>query len=248
MGDGSARSPGEAGGGRIIDLPELRDRRHVFRDREHAGQVLAGMLADLRGSDALVFAIPAGGVPVAARLAEALGLALDVAVVSKITLPWNTEVGCGAIAFDGSMLLNEGLIAQVGLSQADLRTVITRTREKVRRRVALLRQGRPWPDLSDRLALVVDDGLASGYTMQVAIQALRRLGAERIYVAVPTAHRQAAQWIAMQTQALYCANLRGGWGFAVAEAYAQWTDVDEDEVLRFLGSHSGRGAATTPEP
>lgn len=236
-----------SGRGRIVDLPELRDRRHVFRDREHAGQVLAGMLAELRGSNALVFAIPAGGVPVGASLAQALGLELEVAVVSKITLPWNTEVGCGAVAFDGSVLLNEDLVAQVGLSQADLRRAIARTRDKVTRRVALLRKGRAWPDLRDRLSVVVDDGLASGYTMQVAVQALRRVGGERIFVAVPTAHRRSAQWIASQVEALYCANLRGGWGFAVAEAYAQWTDVDEAEVLRFLGRLPVRATGRAPE-
>jgi len=236
-----------SGRGWIVDLPELRDRRHVFRDREHAGQVLAGMLAELRGSNALVFAIPAGGVPVGASLAQALGLELEVAVVSKITLPWNTEVGCGAVAFDGSVLLNEDLVAQVGLSQADLRRAIARTRDNVTRRVALLRKGRAWPDLRDRLSVVVDDGLASGYTMQVAVQALRRVGGERIFVAVPTAHRRSAQWIASQVEALYCANLRGGWGFAVAEAYAQWTDVDEAEVLRFLGRLPVRATGRAPE-
>src|SRR3989344_8560714 len=101
--------------GKIFDLPEMRNRGQVFRDRTQAGDVLARMLGALRGTDALILAIPAGGVPVASGVANQLNLPLDLAVVSKITLPWSPESGYGAVAFDGAVRLNQELIAVLGL-------------------------------------------------------------------------------------------------------------------------------------
>ena len=94
----------------ILEIEKLRDRTGLFADRYEAGQVLSGLVGQLDLQHPLVFAIPAGGLPVAVPLAEALNCQLDVAVVSKITLPWNTEAGYGAVAFDGSYLLNEAMI------------------------------------------------------------------------------------------------------------------------------------------
>src|ERR1035437_450334 len=91
----------------VHEISSLRDHAPVFRDRAHAGEVLAGMLDAYRGGSALVLAIPSGGVPVAAEIAHRLGLALDVAVVSKILLPWTTEAGFGAVAFNGSVWIND---------------------------------------------------------------------------------------------------------------------------------------------
>lgn len=219
---------------RLHELPELHDRTHVFRDRLHAGAVLAGMLAPYRGGDAIVLAIPAGGVPVAGELARRLELPLDVAVVSKLTLPWNSEAGFGALAFDGSLRLNESLVASVGLRVDQIAAARAQAEKKVARRVRLWRGDRPFPDLKNRTAMVVDDGLASGFTLQVAIEALRGQGAQRIVVAVPTAHTDSAVRIAVLADALYCPNLRSGLRYAVADAYEEWRDVDESEVPRLL--------------
>lgn len=219
-----------------VDLPELRDRIAVFRDRGHAGAVLAKMLNEYSGSDALVMAIPAGGVPVATVVAEELGLPLDIAVVSKITLPWNTEAGYGAVAFDGTARLNHDLVARIGLSEAEIEEGIERTTAKVARRVKSLRGKRPLPDLSVCEVILVDDGLASGFTMRVAVEALRKRSAARIIVAVPTAHSHSVEKVAAEVESLYCANIRGGWSFAVADAYVHWSDVGEEEVAAILAS------------
>src|SRR3972149_7527951 len=120
---------------RVFDLPDMRNRGRVFRDRTQAGVVLASMLGEYRGTDTLVLAIPAGGAPVAAEIAKRLGLARDLAVVSKITLPWNTESGYGAVAFDGSVRLNRDLIAALGLPEAAVQEGIARTKDKGARRV-----------------------------------------------------------------------------------------------------------------
>ncbi len=219
---------------RIIEREELRGREGVFADREDAGRTLAEMMEDLAGSDALVLGIPAGGVPVAAPMAEELGLDLDVAVVSKITLPWNLEAGYGAVAFDGSVRINEPLVRRLGLSEADVEQGIARTREKVRRRVEELRGERMFPELSGRPVVLVDDGLASGFTMLTAAQAVREHDPAQLIVAVPTAHRESIDRVLEEIDCIYCANIRAGIRFAVASAYLHWYDVSLDEVRQIL--------------
>jgi len=214
----------------IIERPELRDRVRVFRNRQHAGEVLAEMLSSYSKTDAIVLAIPAGGVPVAAAIAERLRIPLDVAVVSKITLPWNTEAGYGAVAFDETMRLNEVLVEHLGLTEEQIQQGIAQTTQKVLRRAKRFRGDRPFPDLAKRQAILVDDGLASGFTMLKAVEALRKAGARHICVAVPTGHASSLPRMAQEAEALYCANIRGGFSFAVADAYEQWTDVTEEEA------------------
>lgn len=208
----------------------------MFRDRAHAGEVLAGMLEAYRGSGALVLAIPAGGVPVAAEIARRLGLALDVAVVSKILLPWTTEAGFGAVAFDGSVWIKEEDVRDYHLSRADVQRSTASARDKVERRLKRLRGERPLPSFAARPLIVVDDGIAAGSTLRTAIAALRRQGASEIVVAVPTGHLRSVQIIAELADAVYCANIRGGSRYAVADAYAEWRDLDEDEVAAILAS------------
>jgi putative phosphoribosyl transferase len=215
------------------DRRELRDRSRVFRDRAHAGIVLAEMLAELRGDDARIFAIPAGGVPVAAALARALDLPLGVAVVSKVTPPWNSEVGYGAVAFAGSVLLNEPLIQAFGLTRPEVEEGVAATREKVARRVVAL-GGEVTAETVGKTSVLVDDGLASGFTMRAAIRALRRVGALRIVIAVPTGSLRTVRLLEPEVDELYCANVRGGQSFAVADAYEHWADVAESEAAALL--------------
>lgn len=218
--------------GNVIELPEFRDRVRVFRDRAHAGEILAGMLDEYKSSRILVMAIPAGGIPVAAVLARKLVLPLDVAVVSKITLPWNTEAGYGAVAFDGTIRLNRDLLPRLGLSEQEVEAGKAATTGKVEHRVEKFRGKRPYPDLIREKVILVDDGLASGFTLLVGVEALKKSGAQEITVAVPTGSASAVRRVAMEVDRLYCVNIRGGWSFAVADAYERWTDVSEEEALR----------------
>ena len=218
----------------LIDLPEFREQTHVFKDRTHAGQVLAEMLEAHDTQGGIILAIPAGGVPVGVVMAEKTGLDFDVAVVSKITLPWNTEAGYGAVAFDGTVKLNKDMLRRISLTAEEVKQGIQKTTAKVARRVTKLRGVQPLPDLGNRSAILVDDGLASGFTMRVAVVALRNAGADRIVVAVPTGHRHSAEMIACEVEALYCANIRGGFSYAVASAYRRWSDVAEEEVVKII--------------
>lgn len=220
----------------VVDRPELRDRVGVFRDRDHAGRVLAEMLPDDAVHDALVLGIPAGGVPVAAAICRARSLVLDVAVVSKITLPWNTEVGYGAVAFDGTVRLNQAMIARSRLTRLEIDAGIAATLAKVTRRGRRLRKGREPLDISGRRIVLVDDGLASGVTMRVAVAAVSRLAVADLMVCVPTGHADTVMSLASEVGVLYCANVRAGPRFAVASAYRRWTDVDENDLPGFLAS------------
>lgn len=218
----------------VVDLPELRDRIAVFRDRDHGGEILAKMLKDHTGGDATVMAIPAGGVPVAKVMAERLNLPLYLAVVSKITLPWNTEAGYGAVAFDGTVRLNDNLVARFGLNKEQIQEGIAKTSQKVAKRVKNLWGAGTWPGFSGQEAIVVDDGLASGFTVLVAIEALKKTGIGSLNIAVPTGYESSIRRIAREVDTLYCANIRGGFSFAVADAYVKWSDVGEGEVANLL--------------
>lgn len=215
----------------VFEIAEMRDRIAMFRDRRHAGRILAGLIGK---TDATIMAVPAGGVPVAAVTAEILQCPLDLAVVSKITLPWNSEAGYGAVAFDESVQLNRDLLERIGLGPEQVEEGIRRTREKVRRRLRNLRGDETISGLRDRPVIVVDDGLASGFTLRTAVAALSTAGARPISVAVPTGHASAVADIAGRVAAVYCCNIRGGRRFAVAEAYEKWYDVTEEEVAQIL--------------
>lgn len=220
--------------GPIYDITSLRDRSPVFRDRRHAGAVLAERLEALRGSAAIVLAIPAGGVPVAAEIAHRLGFPLDVAVVSKILLPWTTEAGFGAVAFDGTVWVDQEAVQRHALKRDEVERCTAQARAKVERRVGALRGERPFPTLAGRTTILVDDGIAAGSTLRTAISALRARGASDIVVAVPTGHSESVQRIAALADVVYCPNIRGGYGFAVADAFEAWEDVDEATVRASL--------------
>lgn len=221
------------------DEPSLRDRARVFANRADAGQRLAGMLHEFRGSGALVAAIPAGGVPVAAEIAAGLDLELDVLPVSKILLPWNTESGFGAVAFDGSAWVDERTVLRLGLSPDTVEQSTEQARAKVERRLTSLRGDRPLPELDGRTVLAVDDGIAAGSTLRVAVAAIRRLGADRVVVVVPTGHAGSVAAIAELADETWCANVRGGFSFAVADAYERWRDVSDQEIMGLLKRLTG---------
>ncbi len=220
--------------GKILDDPALRNRTYVFADRAQAGKRLAKMLENYRGKPLKLFAIPAGGVPVAAAIARFLSVPLDLIIVRKIQLPWTTEAGFGALDPDGTPLFNEALLSHYPLSPQQISQQVAKTLANLKEREEHLRGGRPYPDLAGATTIVVDDGLASGYTMQAAVRFLKKKGAGPLIVAVPTALDRTAQVLLPLVDLLVCPNLRGGVSFAVAEAYENWYDVEQEEVLEIL--------------
>lgn len=219
------------GKGKIIELPALHNRVRVFKDRRRAGGELARMLGPYITPDCIVFAIPSGGVPVAVEISRELGAPLDVFPVSKITLPWNTEAGYGAVAFNGVARFNRALISRLSLSEDEVREGSRATLEKVRRRAAKFRGDKPLPTLSGRTAILVDDGIASGFTILTGVEALRSMDPDRVLTAAPTGSMESVGLVASQSNLLFCANIREGLTFAVADAYEEWSDIEEDDAV-----------------
>lgn len=222
--------------GKIIELSEYRDRINVFSDRAHAGTVLGNMLEPYKNSDATVLGILAGGVPVAIKIAELIAAKFQIEIVSKITLPWNTESGFGAIASDGTVCMNQSLIKAIGLDDEQIQSCIDKTREKINKRIQRFRKWNRIYALDNRPVILVDDGIASGFTLGVAIESLKKSGVDQLIVAVPTGHDNSLLRLIEHVDYIYCANIRSGHSFAVADAYQRWTDVSEYEVENMLES------------
>lgn len=226
----------------LIEDPSLRNRSYIFADRIAAGRRLAHYLTNYQGVDGMVLAIPAGGVPVAAEIARSLKLPLDLLVVRKIQIPWNTEAGFGALAPDGQVFLNETLVRALELRQEQIEAQLNATRQVLEQREQLFRGGRPYPELRGKVAIVVDDGLASGYTMLAALKFLARQQPAKAIVAVPTGLLDTIEFIGPAAAAVVCLNVRTRRPFAVAAAYRQWYDLSDAEVLTLLREFQGGGA------
>jgi len=220
----------------LIEDRSLRDKVYVFKDRKEAGWLLAQKLLKYKDIDGIVLGIPSGGVPVAAGIAKALGLPLDVIIVRKIQLPDNTEAGFGAVGPDGEVSLNTNLVSQLRLTEEEVKKQIQITVDTIKRRNGLFREGRPFSLLKDKVVIIVDDGLASGYTMLSAVDFIKRHKPEKVVVAVPTAPKGTVDLILPQVDELVCLNVRSGFTFAVADAYEKWYDLEDEEVISILRS------------
>lgn len=206
----------------------------VYRDRDEAGEILARQLAKFRWKDPVVLAIPNGGIPVGLRIHERLGGGFGLVVVRKLHIPWNREAGFGAIAPDGTVAFNEPLRASLALSPEQERAVIKEERAEIARRIA--KYGATEPDVAGHAAILVDDGLASGYSMLVAANYVRKRAPAEVVVAVPTGSTDAVARVRPAVDQLVCPTTRAGPVFAVADAYREWRDLDDDEVVGLLGT------------
>lgn len=205
-----------------------------YRDRRDAGKALAGTLAVLRGSGAVVLAIPRGGIPVAVEVARALGSRLDIVVPRKLPIPGNTEAGYGAVTEDGSLVLNEPLVGQLGLLSAQIERDAEAVRAEVRRRQAVYRAILDPSPVEGKTAVIIDDGLASGYTMLAAIESLRRQGAKTIVAAAPVASSSAWELVNAAADEVACPIVSYRYPFAVASFYRHWRDLTDEEVIADL--------------
>lgn len=218
----------------FVEDSALRDKKYVFKDRRDAGQLPARKLIQYKDTGALILAIPSGGLPVAAEIAAALSMQMDIIIVRKLQIPYNPEGGFGAMGPDGEVIFNEELLKQLGLTEEAVKSQVKKTREVIRKRDCLFRKGRPFPACKDRSVIIVDDGLASGYTMLAALKDVRKKMPSRLIAAVPTGPERTIRKIMSETDEVICLNVRSGFSFAVADAYRNWFDLTDEDVLKIL--------------
>ena len=184
----------------------------LFTDRADAGRQLAARLGHLRGEPVVVLGLPRGGVPVALEVAQALGAPLDVIVVRKLGVPFQPELGMGAVGEDGVRVINREVIQAARVPAEELAAVQAREQANVDARAARYRARRPREPLAGRTAVVVDDGIATGSTARAACQVARAHGAARVVLAVPVAPR--------------------GWQARIASAPTNWSAWIPRDVFR----------------
>jgi len=205
-----------------------------FRDRVHAGRELAGLLAHYaHRPDVIVLGLPRGGMPVAAEVARALGVPFDVFLVRKLGVPGHEELAFGAIAQGGVQVLNNSLIADLDLPPSAVEHVAARERTELERRDELYRGGRPFPILHDRTVILIDDGLATGATMEAAVIALRRLDPARVVVAAPVGARETCDRLSGIGDEVVCAATPDPFD-AVGAWYDDFSQTTDDEVRALL--------------
>jgi predicted phosphoribosyltransferase len=217
--------------GKLLERKDLRNRYGVFADREGAGELLAEFVEREGVALDSILAIPNGGVAVGYRAALRLGVPLAVAVVRKITYPWTTEAGFGAVSWLGDVVVDERVARALG--EGEFRRCLERAERSVRERARIFADYLPG-DLNGKRVAVVDDGLATGYTMLAAVKAARKLGAREVVAAAPTASLDAVQLLLEHADLLVVLNLREDYPYAVADAYARWWDLTESEALAYL--------------
>jgi predicted phosphoribosyltransferase len=204
-----------------------------FVDRIDAGRLLGQALVHHRGTAALVLGLPRGGVPVAAEVASALDAELDVLVVRKLGVPGHEELAMGAVAAGGLRVLNDDVLTRLDLPEAAVERATAAAAQVVAEREQAYRGDRPAPRLQDRRVVLVDDGLATGATMRVAVQAVVAAGASPVVVAVPVAPPSACEALRPLADEVVC--LRTPASFvAVGAWYDDFSETTDDEVRSAL--------------
>jgi putative phosphoribosyl transferase len=220
----------------------------MFVDRREAGERLAEALLGFASEDPVVLGLPRGGVPVAAEVASALHAPLDVLVVRKLGCPWQPELGVGAIGEGGVRVVNASLIEMLNISQEQLDQIVAREESEVARRVHRYRGDRLPVGVEGRTVIIVDDGLATGFTAQAGIEVVRHLGARRVVLAVPVAPREgleqlravADEAVALETPDPF---------FGIGQFYLDFAQTSDEEVTDLLGQsrvrsrHEGPGGS-----
>ncbi|WP_405411134.1 phosphoribosyltransferase family protein [Streptomyces decoyicus] len=219
----------------------------LFTDRADAGHRLAEALQHLRGEEPIVLGLPRGGVPVAFHVARALQAPLDVIVVRKLGVPYQRELGFGAIGEGGVRVISDDIVRRGRLEQADLAAVEHAEAAELARQAERFRAGRPRLDLSGRTAIVVDDGIATGATAAAACEVVRAHGAARVVLAVPVAPPDAAERLRASTDEFVCLSTPFAFS-AVGEWYRDFSQTPDDEVVSLLAQAAAGPGPDAPAP
>jgi predicted phosphoribosyltransferase len=216
----------------------------TFNDRREAGRKLAEALRHYRGKDAVVLALPRGGVPVAAEVAASLNAPLDLLLVRKVGVPWQPELAMGAV-IDGAepiTVRNEDIIGLANVTEGDFDAAAQRELAEIERRRKRYIGERPRPVIKDHVAIIIDDGIATGATVRAAIRGLKRKGPEKVVLAVPVAPPNALEELRGEVDEVVCLEAPEMFR-AISLYYRSFEQVSDEEVTRILDS--ARAATTS---
>lgn len=216
----------------------MDDDYQAFIDRRHAGRVLASRLTKYAGrNDVVVLGLPRGGVPVAYEVASALGAPMDVFLVRKLGTPGHRELAMGAIASGGIRVINEDVVQWYGISASAIDRIAREEHEELDRRERAYREDRPVSDLTDKIVIVIDDGLATGSTMRAAAQAVRARRPARTVIAVPVGAPQTCTELSAVADEVICARMPEPFS-AVGQWYVNFDQTSDEEVRELLQKSS----------
>jgi predicted phosphoribosyltransferase len=216
-----------------------------FADRVDAGKRLAEALADFHGKNAVVLAVPRGGVVVGYEIAAALVLPLDVIVPRKLGAPDNPELAIGAVAEDGSTVLDESVVTYLGVNKGYIEEESARQREEITRRMTIYREGAAAAEVKGKIVIIVDDGIATGSTMKAALVSVKNRGAKSVVVAVPVGPPNTIQELRRLADRVVCLYMPEYFE-AIGQFYEDFSQTSDDEVIKLL-KLSKAGLRPNPE-
>lgn len=215
----------------------------LLSDRFDAGRQLAERLVSYRAQDVVVLGLPRGGLPVAFEVARALQAPLDVIVVRKLGVPFHPELAMGAVGECSVRILDDDVVRAAGVSPGELAAVEQRERSELERRVQRFRRDRPRLPLAGRTAVIVDDGIATGSTVQAACQVARAHGVERLVVAAPVAPSHTVRELRRYADEVTCLETPESF-VAIGQFYVDFAETSDDEVVRLLQRAATRAPTT----
>jgi putative phosphoribosyl transferase len=222
--------------------------RDIFSDRSEAGRRLAGHLERFKDQEPVVLALPRGGVPVAYEVAKALAAPLDLVLVRKIGAPFQPELAIGAVV-DGErpeLVINRDVVNEYRIPESYLESERRRQLEEIERRRQLYLAGRPRAPIRERTAIVIDDGIATGATMEAALRATRRAGPRRLVLAVPVAPPDTIERLRSEVDEVVCLLVPAFLG-AIGSFYRDFRQLEDEEVIELL-QRAARWADSAANP
>jgi len=225
---------------KVVTDPTLEEKVYIFENRFDAGKKLARFLIDNMENDeeTVVLAIPRGGVPVGVIVARKLGAAFGLIIVRKIPIPWDPEAGFGAVTSYGEPVIDKLYARSIGMSEDMVEKLVEKVKSEIKRREEIYGAYLKPVDIKGKKIIVIDDGLATGYTMLAAIKSVKS-EASKVIVAIPTASKSAIKLVSQEADQVFCLNVRSGIPyFAVADAYIEWRDLTDEDVISILKGFS----------
>lgn len=205
----------------------------IYKDRTHAGKILSNLLSIYKDKDCVVLALPNGGIPVGLEIAKELNIDFDLIFVSKITPRFNTEVGYGSVSESGVINLNKELISMLGIKKYEIEEDIDKTKRKINLRIKNYKLKKR-ANIKNKTVILVDDGIASGYTMINAVDTVKKQNAKEVIIAVPTTPLRSYNKLINIADKIICPDIKDVYSFAVADAYENWCDISLERAIKFL--------------